>query len=122
MMEVSLTVSLRVMNKMTTFARYREVRSHSNHKVYYVPKHYSLALVSRKFILLGNVVPIQKYKTRVVYKGITRDGEKCNEAKWNLIGGIQFKQENTNRLLKFILNLFHLLGKTQKEIYHSLVF
>ena len=72
--------------------------------------------------MLGNVVPIQKYKTRVVYKGITRDGEKCNEAKWNLIGGIQFKQENTNRLLKFILKLFHLLGKTLKEIYHSLVF
>ena len=51
MMEVSLTVSLRVMKKMTTFARYREVRSHSNHKVYYVPKHYSLALVPFKFIL-----------------------------------------------------------------------
>ena len=72
--------------------------------------------------MLGNVVPKQKYKTRVVYKGITRDGEKCIETKWNLIGGIQFKQENTNRLLKFILKLFHLLGKTQKEIYHSLVF
>ena len=71
--------------------------------------------------MLGNVVPIRD-KTRVVYKGITRDGEKCNEAKWNLIGRIQFKQENTNRLLKFILKLFHLLGKNLKEIYHSLVF
>ena len=71
--------------------------------------------------MLGNVVPIRD-KTRVVYMGITRDGEKCNEGKWNSIGGIEFKQENTNRLLKFILELFHLLGKTLKEIYHSLVF
>ena len=71
--------------------------------------------------MLGNVVPIRD-KTRVVYKGITRDGEKCNEGKWNSIGGIEFKKENTNRLLKFILELFHLLGKTLKEIYHSLVF
>ena len=71
--------------------------------------------------MLGNVVPIRD-KTRVVYKGITRDGEKCNEGKWNSICGIEFKQENTNRLLKFILELFHLLGKTLKEIYHSLVF
>ena len=68
--------------------------------------------------MLGNVVQIRD-KTRVVYKGITRDGEKCNEAKWNLIGGIH---GTWNRLLKFILKLFHLLGKTLKEIYHSLVF
>ena len=64
--------------------------------------------------MLGNVVPIRD-KTRVVYKGITRDGEKCNEAKWNSIGGIEFKQENTNRLLKFILKLFHLLGRTLRK-------
>ena len=38
--------------KMPTFARFPEVRSHSNHKVYYMLKHYSLALVSGKLLLL----------------------------------------------------------------------
>ena len=28
---------------------------------------------------------------QVVYKEMTRDGAKSNLAKWNLIGGIQFK-------------------------------
>ena len=44
-------VSLKMM-KMPTFARFPEVRSHSNHKVYYMLKHYSLALVSGKLLLL----------------------------------------------------------------------
>ena len=48
-MEASLMVSLGVM-KMLTFARFPEVRSHSNHKVYYVLKYYSLALVSGKLL------------------------------------------------------------------------
>ena len=49
--EVSLMVSLKMM-KMPTFARFPEVRSHSNHKVYYMLKYYSLALVSEKLLLL----------------------------------------------------------------------
>ena len=59
-MEASLIVSVRVM-KMPTFARFPEVRSHSNHKVYYMLKYYSLALVSGKLLLLlksENVVHI----------------------------------------------------------------
>ena len=44
-------LSLRMM-KMPTFARFPEVRSHSNHKVYYMLKCYSLALVSEKLHLL----------------------------------------------------------------------
>ena len=47
--------------KTPSFARCPEVRSHSNHKVYYVLKHCSLALVSGKFLLLlksKNVVHI----------------------------------------------------------------
>ena len=50
-MEASLMVSIRVM-KMPTFARFPEVRSRSNHKVYYMLKYYILALVSGKFLLL----------------------------------------------------------------------
>ena len=42
--EAYLIVSLEVI-KTPSFARYPEVRSHSNHKVDYVLKHYSLALV-----------------------------------------------------------------------------
>ena len=56
--EASLMVSLGMM-KMPIFARFPEVRSHSNHKVYYVLKHYSLPLVSGKLLLLlksGNIV------------------------------------------------------------------
>ena len=30
-------------------------------------------------------------KMQVAYKEMTYDGAKYNEAKWNLIGGIQFK-------------------------------
>ena len=48
-MEASLMVSLM---KMPIFARFPEVRSHSNHKVYYMLKYYSLALVSEKLHLL----------------------------------------------------------------------
>ena len=47
--------------KTPSFARCPEVRSHSNHKVYYVLQHCSLALVSGKFLLLlksKNVVHI----------------------------------------------------------------
>ena len=44
-------VSIGVM-KMPTFARFPEVRSRSNHKVYYMLKYYSLALVSEKLHLL----------------------------------------------------------------------
>ena len=44
-------VSLKMM-KMPTFARFPEVRSRSNHKVYYMLKYYSLALVSEKLHLL----------------------------------------------------------------------
>ena len=44
-------VSIRMM-KMLTFARFPEVRSHSNHKVYCMLKYYSLALVSGKLLLL----------------------------------------------------------------------
>ena len=44
-------VSLGVI-KTPSFARCPEVRSHSNHEVYYVLKHCSLALVSGKFLLL----------------------------------------------------------------------
>ena len=40
------------MMKMPTFARFPEVRSGSNHKVYYMLKYYSLALVSEKLLLL----------------------------------------------------------------------
>ena len=40
------------MMKMPTFARFPEVRSHSNHKVYYMLKYYSLTLVSEKLLLL----------------------------------------------------------------------
>ena len=50
-MEASLIVSLTMM-KMLTFARFPEVRSHSNHKVYYMLKYYSLVLVSGKLLLL----------------------------------------------------------------------
>ena len=50
-MEASLIISIRVM-KMPTFARFPEVRSRSNHKVYYMLKYYILALVSGKFLLL----------------------------------------------------------------------
>ena len=50
-MEASLMVSLGMI-KMPTFARFREVRSLSNHKVYYMLKYYSLVLVSGKFLLL----------------------------------------------------------------------
>ena len=50
-MEASLMVSLRMM-KMPTFARFPEVRSHSNHKVYYMLKYYSFVLVSGKLLLL----------------------------------------------------------------------
>ena len=50
-MEASLMVSLGMI-KMPTFARFPEVRSHSNHKVYYVLKYYSLVLVSGKLLLL----------------------------------------------------------------------
>ena len=50
-MEASLIISIRVM-KMPTFARFPEVRSRSNHKVYYLLKYYILALVSGKFLLL----------------------------------------------------------------------
>ena len=39
-------------DKMPIFARFPEVRSHSNHKVYYVLKHYSLPLMSGKLLLL----------------------------------------------------------------------
>ena len=49
--EASLMASIRVM-KMPTFARFPEVRSRSNHKVYYMLKYYILALVSGKFLLL----------------------------------------------------------------------
>ena len=59
-MEASLMVSL-VSIKTPSFARCPEVRSLSNHKVYYVLKHCSLALVSGKFLLLlksKNVVHI----------------------------------------------------------------
>ena len=58
--EAYLIVSLGVI-KTPSFARCPEVRSHSNHKVYYVLKHCSLALVSGKFLLLlksKNVVHI----------------------------------------------------------------
>ena len=44
-MEASLIISL-VTIKTPSFARCPEVRSHSNHKVYYVLKHYSLTLLS----------------------------------------------------------------------------
>ena len=50
-MEASLMVSLGMM-KMPIFSRFPEVRSHSNHKVYYMLKYYSLALVSEKLHLL----------------------------------------------------------------------
>ena len=40
------------MIKIPTFARFPEVRSRSNHKVYYMLKYYILALVSGKFLLL----------------------------------------------------------------------
>ena len=40
------------MMKTPSFARYPEVRSHSKHKVYYVLKHYSLALLPGKLLLL----------------------------------------------------------------------
>ena len=49
--EASLTVSLAVI-KMPTFARCLEGRSHSNCKVNYELKHYSLVLVSWKLPLL----------------------------------------------------------------------
>ena len=49
--EASLTVSLAVI-KMLTFARCLEGRSHSNCKVNYELKHYSLVLVSWKLPLL----------------------------------------------------------------------
>ena len=48
--EASLMVSIRVM-KMPTFARFPEVRSRSNHKVYYMLKYYIHALVSGKLFL-----------------------------------------------------------------------
>ena len=44
-MVASLTVFLGMI-KINAFARCGEVRSHFNHKVYYVLKHYSLATVS----------------------------------------------------------------------------
>ena len=49
--EASLMVSLGMI-KMPTFARCPEVRSHSNHEVYYMLKYYSLVLVSGKLLLL----------------------------------------------------------------------
>ena len=49
--EASLMVPLGMI-KMPIFARFPEVRSHSNHKVYYMLKYYSLALVSEKLHLL----------------------------------------------------------------------
>ena len=53
-MEASLMISLALI-KTPSFARCPEVRSHSNHKVYYVLKHYSLTLLSWKlFLLLEN--------------------------------------------------------------------
>ena len=39
---------------------------------------------------LDNAVRIRN-KMQVVYKNMTRDRAKCNVAKWNLIGEIQFK-------------------------------
>ena len=39
---------------------------------------------------LDNAVRIRD-KMQVVYKEMTLDGVKSNKAKWNLIGGIQFK-------------------------------
>ena len=45
--EASLMVSLGMI-KMRIFARFPEVRSRSNHKVYYMLKYYILALVSGK--------------------------------------------------------------------------
>ena len=40
---------------------------------------------------VDNAVTIQD-KMQVVYKEITHDRAKSNVAKWNLIGGVQFKQ------------------------------
>ena len=45
-MEASLMLSLGIIEEMPIFVRCPEVRSHSNHKAYYVLKYYSLALVS----------------------------------------------------------------------------
>ena len=46
---------------------------------------------------LENAVRIRD-KMHVVYKKMTRDRAKSNVAKWNLIGGIQFKHVR-NRLM-----------------------
>ena len=40
---------------------------------------------------LDNTVRM-RYKMQVVYKKMTRDRAKSNVSKWNLIGGIRFKQ------------------------------
>ena len=34
----------------------------------------------------------KSFVRNVLYSEITRDGAKSNVAKWNLIGGVQFKQ------------------------------
>ena len=34
----------------------------------------------------------KSFARNVLYSEITRDGAKSNVAKWNLIGGVQFKQ------------------------------
>ena len=54
-------ISIGVM-KMPTFARFPEVRSRSNHKVYYMLKYYILTLVSGKlFLLLKSEILFTEY-------------------------------------------------------------
>ena len=43
---------------------------------------------------------------QVVYKEITRAGEKSNAAKWILIGEIQFKQENKEQVIEILSHSF----------------
>ena len=43
---------------------------------------------------------------QIVYKVITRDGEKSNTAKWNLIGEIQFKQGNKEQVIEILSHSF----------------
>lgn len=42
-------------------------------------------------MVLDNAVPIRD-KMLIIYKEMTLDGVKSNEAKSNLVGGIQFKR------------------------------